>query len=56
MQDFYLSESRLIPPLVDAVGWEFAFAFMTIGPYLGVMAMARLRRHPDTAKLAGGNR
>ena len=47
---------HLIPPLVDAVGWKFAFSFLAIGPYLGVVAMARLRRHPDAAMLAGGNR
>ena len=47
---------HMMPPLVDAVGWEFAFAPLAIGPFLGVVAMARLRRHPDALKLAGGNR
>ena len=46
----------MIPPLVDAVGWELAFATLAIGPYLGVVAMGRLRAHEDAAKLAGGNR
>jgi hypothetical protein len=45
---------HLVPPLVDAVGWGYAFAFLAIGPAVGVAAMARLRAHPDAAKLAGG--
>lgn len=47
---------HLVPPLVDAVGWGYAFAFLAIGPAAGVAAMARLRAHPDAAKLAGGRR
>jgi hypothetical protein len=42
--------------LVDAVGWRYAFAFLAIGPFIGVAAMGRLRAHPDAAKLAGGRR
>jgi MFS family permease len=45
---------HLVPPLVDAVGWGYAFAFLALGPAVGVAAMARLRAHPDAAKLAGG--
>ncbi len=47
---------HMIPPLVEAVGWRWAFAFLAAGPYLGVWAMARLRAHPDAARLAGGRR
>ena len=47
---------HLIPPLVDAVGWTYAFAFLAPGPFLGVLAMAQLRAHPDALKLANGNR
>jgi predicted MFS family arabinose efflux permease len=47
---------HMIPPLVAAVGWEYAFAPLAIGPLLGVMAMMRLRAHPQAVKLAGGNR
>jgi MFS family permease len=32
----------LIPVLVDAVGWRWAFAFLAPGPALGVVAMERL--------------
>ena len=34
----------LIPLLVDAVGWRFAFAFLAPGPALGVVAMLALAR------------
>jgi len=47
---------QLIPALVDTVGWRYAFAFLAIGPFIGVVAMGRLRAHPDAAKLAGGRR
>ncbi len=47
---------HLIPLAVEAVGWSYAFAFLALGPFAGVVAMARLRRHPDAVKLAGGRR
>lgn len=47
---------HLIPPLVGAVGWSFAFAFLAIGPAWGVVAMGRLRARPEAEALAGGNR
>jgi MFS family permease len=33
----------LLPFLVDAVGWRWAFAFLAPGPAVGVVAMLRLR-------------
>jgi MFS family permease len=45
---------RLIPPLVDLVGWRFAFASLALGPIVGVWAMSALRRSPAAQKLAGG--
>ena len=51
-----LATTHLIPYLVGAVGWHFAFAPLAAGPFLGVLAMARLRAHPDAVKLANGKR
>ena len=47
---------HLMPFFVDAVGWKYAFMPLAIGPFLGVVAMARLRADPDAVKLAGGRR
>ena len=47
---------QVMPYLVEAVGWRYAFAPLAIGPALGVWAMARLRAHPRSVKLAGGRR
>ena len=35
---------RLVPMLVDRVGWRYAFAALAIGPILGILAMIRLQR------------
>ncbi len=51
-----LATIHLIPWLVALVGWRYAFAFLALGPALGILAMARLRAHPDAARLAGGRR
>jgi MFS family permease len=47
---------HLMPYLVDALGWRYAFVPLAIGPAFGVWAMARLRAHPRAATLAGGRR
>lgn len=47
---------HLMPLWVDAFGWRYAFMPLGIGPLLGVLAMARLRAHPDAVKLASGRR
>jgi MFS family permease len=46
----------LIPVLVARVGWSWGFAVLAVGPFLGVIAMGRLRRLPESRKLAGGRR
>jgi len=45
---------HLIPYMVDAVGWKYAFALLGIGPFLGTLAMARLRGMREALALAGG--
>ena len=47
---------RIIPPLEKWVGWKWAFAFLAIGPAIGVWAMYALRVSPAARKLAGGRR
>ncbi len=45
---------RLIPTIQEAVGWQWAFAFLVIGPIAGIWAMVTLRHSPAAHKLAGG--
>jgi MFS family permease len=45
---------RMIPAVQGYVGWTWAFAFLAIGPALGIWAMAALRRSPQARQLAGG--
>lgn len=47
---------HLLPYWVEAVGWRYAFVPLSIGPAIGVWAMARLREHPRSLQLAGGRR
>jgi MFS family permease len=46
----------LLPRWVDAIGWRYAFVPLSIGPAVGVWAMARLRARPESLRLAGGRR
>jgi MFS family permease len=47
---------HLMPYVVAAVGWRYAFIPLAVGPAAGVWAMARLRAHPRSVALAGGRR
>ncbi|HEX6305108.1 MAG TPA: MFS transporter [Anaerolineales bacterium] len=47
---------RLVPTLVRWVGWNWAFAFLALGPIAGIWAMTTLRRLPEARRLAGGRR
>ena len=47
---------RLIPPLVERVGWEWAFAVLALGPAFGLWSMWRLRGLPEARKMASGKR
>ena len=46
----------LVPHWVDAIGWRYAFVPLSIGPAIGVVAMAMLRANPRSVQLAGGRR
>jgi len=47
---------RLVPTLEGLFGWNWAFAFLALGPIVGIWAMYALRKSPEAVKLAGGNR
>ncbi len=47
---------HLMPYWIEALGWRWAFAPLAAGPALGILAMARLRAHPESVRLAGGRR
>lgn len=51
-----LASIRLIPTLEDAVGWEWAFVFLAVGPMIGIWAMLSLRQSSAALQLAGGRR
>ena len=51
-----LATIHLMPYLVAALGWRYAFLPLALGPVVGVIAMARLRANPASARLAGGRR
>jgi hypothetical protein len=51
-----LATIHMMPSLVAALGWRYAFVPLALGPAVGVWAMARLRAHPRSAALAGGRR
>lgn len=47
---------RMIPPLVDRIGWEHAFMALALGPVFGIVSMLRLRRLPEAERMAGGRK
>lgn len=51
-----LATIHLIPVFIDLIGWQYAFATLAIGPFLGVIAMAKLRLESEATLLANGHR
>jgi MFS family permease len=45
---------RLIPLIVNAIGWQWSFLILAFGPLFGIWAMWLLRHSQDAAKLANG--
>jgi MFS family permease len=37
---------RMVPPITELAGWQWAFVFLVPGPLLGAVAMRRLARKP----------
>ena len=40
----------------DGTGWRIAFGMLALGPLVGIVAMARLRRRPEAGRMANGHR
>jgi MFS family permease len=49
-----LASIRLIPLLVDWVGWQWSFTILALGPMCGVWAMWTLKDSSAARRLAGG--
>ena len=47
---------ELVPRIAGAVGWRWAFAALAPGPFLGILAMLRLRGLPEAVQIAHGKR
>ena len=47
---------ELIPKAVAEYTWRYAFMILAPGPFLGVIAMLRLRQLPEAIKIAHGRR
>ena len=47
---------RLVPALLDTLGWRVVFVVLAPGPLVGIFAMLRLGRLPEAERMAGGNR
>lgn len=47
---------ELIAIVEKLVGWHYAFVILAPGPLFGVISMLRLRRLPEAAKIAHGQR
>jgi MFS family permease len=47
---------RLVPELVEPLGWRWLFAALAAGPAFGIVSMLRLRRLPEAARMASGRR
>ncbi len=47
---------RLVPVVVEHLGWSGGMSLLAIGPVLGCVAMWRLRQRPEARRMAGGKR
>ena len=45
---------QLVPVVQRAVGWQWAFLPLAVGPLIGTVSMLTLRRGPESDRLAGG--
>ena len=47
---------QIVASVVDQVGWDRVFWILALGPVVGIVAMARLRRLPEALAMASGRR
>lgn len=47
---------RIIPVFVKILGWAFGFTILGLGPFIGIISMYRLRKHPDSNKISQGKK
>ena len=47
---------RLIPLLVELIGWDYVFMMLALGPAFGTWSMLKLKTLPEAEKMASGNR
>jgi MFS family permease len=47
---------KILPIFVSEVGWSYGFTILTLGPVIGIISLFRLRRLPDSEKIALGKR
>ena len=47
---------QFMPVMVEWLTWRYAFVFLALGPFLGVLSMWRLRNQVDSIRLANGNK
>jgi len=47
---------RIIPPIVEVIGWEWAFVVLAPGPVFGIWSMLKLRSLPEAKRMASGHR
>ncbi|EQD80205.1 hypothetical protein B1A_01134, partial [mine drainage metagenome] len=46
----------LVGWLEPIIGWSYVLMLLAVGPAVGMWAMARLRRRPESLQLAHGRR
>jgi hypothetical protein len=47
---------RLVPTLERLLTWRWTFAFLSLGPAVGIWAMLKLRQLPASTRMASGRR
>ena len=51
-----LASIRIVPIIVESWGWGRGFAFLALGPAVGIVSMLKLRSLPEATRMASGNR